>query len=72
MAKSKTETPKSRPGAGSRPADADRLKKQGGDASSAKSKPGHMPSQAAIRETIESVVVAFVLAFLFQIGRAHV
>ena len=31
----------------------------------------HIPSQAAIRETIESVVVAFVLAFLFRTFEAE-
>ncbi len=50
-------------------------------AASASTKPGvakpdatprrHVPSQAAIRETIESVVIAFVLAFLFRTFEAE-
>lgn len=33
--------------------------------------PGHFPSSAAIRETIESVVIAFILAFLFRTFEAE-
>lgn len=42
-----------------------------GEASADKSAASRIPSQAAVRETIESVVIAFVLAFLFRTFEAE-
>ena len=42
-----------------------------GEAPSTDSISRHLPSAAAIRETIESVVIAFVLAFLFRTFEAE-
>ena len=48
-----------------------RTDKRRGEAPSTDSISRHFPSPAAIRETIESVVIAFVLAFLFRTFEAE-
>lgn len=48
-----------------------RADKRAGEASSTDAVHRHLPSQAAIRETIESIVIAFVLAFLFRTFEAE-
>ena len=48
-----------------------RTDKQRGEAPSTDAISRHIPSAAAIRETIESVVIAFVLAFLFRTFEAE-
>lgn len=59
--------PKSRDAAAAR-----RKRKDRKESSSAEpAKKSHVPSPAAIRETIESVVIAFVLAFLFRTFEAE-
>ena len=55
MTKRKSATPKPRPASETQPDSIAR----------------HLPSAAAIRETIESVVIAFVLAFLFRTFEAE-
>jgi len=45
--------------------------RQSGESSSAAGGPHHFPSPAAIRELVESVVIAFVLAFLFRTFEAE-
>ena len=48
-----------------------RTDKRRGEAPSTDAISRHLPSPAAIRETIESVVIAFVLAFLFRTFEAE-
>ena len=48
-----------------------RTDKRRGEAPSTDAISRHFPSPAAIRETIESVVIAFVLAFLFRTFEAE-
>lgn len=48
-----------------------RAAKPSGNAASTEATHSHLPSHAAIRETVESVVIAFVLAFLFRTFEAE-
>jgi len=68
MSKRKSSDKKSRPAARKRE---DREQTPSEGQSSENSPASRVPSQAAIRETIESVVIAFVLAFLFRTFEAE-